>query len=244
MVADVAGHGQEVAETARTLRGLIRRFMNHIDQRRFVSAMNEKFSELTQAGRFATAVVMTFFSPSSELSVCNAGHPPPLVFQKSGTKDAIGTWRYLDSDMEGNIPLGILGDTAYEQFKVQLNPGDLVLTYTDSLIESVCRDGTLLGEKRLLDLIQTLPTSDPTHIIHHLLAKFSVFGATMNDDVTLLLTQCTGPSRGASFFSRLGAQLKFLAQIVTLQKNIPWPELSLKNLGGAIIPSGGRAQKQ
>ena len=38
MVADVAGHGEEVAETARTLRGLIRRYMNHIDQRQFVAS--------------------------------------------------------------------------------------------------------------------------------------------------------------------------------------------------------------
>src|SRR6476659_5173179 len=35
LVADVAGHGEAVADTARTLRGLIRRFMNHIDQRQF-----------------------------------------------------------------------------------------------------------------------------------------------------------------------------------------------------------------
>src|SRR3954471_1641077 len=40
MVADVAGHGEAVADTARTLRQLIRRYMNHIDQRRFVSSMN------------------------------------------------------------------------------------------------------------------------------------------------------------------------------------------------------------
>ena len=41
MVADVAGHGSAVAETARTLRRLMRRFMNHIDQRKIVVSMNE-----------------------------------------------------------------------------------------------------------------------------------------------------------------------------------------------------------
>src|SRR5689334_15143244 len=66
MVADVAGHGQQVAETARTLRSLIRRFMNHVDQRRFLAAMNEQFTQLVQVGRFATAVVVTYFSPTGE----------------------------------------------------------------------------------------------------------------------------------------------------------------------------------
>ncbi|HVT79019.1 MAG TPA: PP2C family protein-serine/threonine phosphatase, partial [Phycisphaerae bacterium] len=220
MVADVAGHGNEVADTARTLRGLIRRYMNHIDQRQFVRAMNERFSELTKTGRFATAVVMTYFSPDAELSVCNAGHPHPLIYQQ-----ATKTWRYLDTECgaEGieNIPLGITGDVAYEQFKVQLRPGDLVLSYTDSLVEAVCRDGSLLGTERLLELVQAVSAGAPTHVIHHLLAKMSVYGATLNDDVTLLLARCEGRSRGAGFLARLWAQVKFLGQVVTLRKNVP-----------------------
>ncbi len=231
MVADVAGHGEEVAETARTLRGLIRRYMNHIDQRQFVRAMNGRFGELVKTGRFATAVVMTYFSPEAELSVCNAGHPHPLIYQQSNK-----TWRYLDVETGGaeieNIPLGIMGDVVYEQFKVQLKPGDLVLCYTDSLMEAVCRDGSLLGTERLLEMVRTVAADEPTHVIHHLLAKMSVYGATFNDDVTLLLSRCNGCSRGAGFLGRLWAQIRFLGQVVTLRRNIPWPELTLRNLAG------------
>jgi phosphoserine phosphatase RsbU/P len=236
MVADVAGHGESVADTARTLRQLIRRYMNHIDQRRFVSSMNDAFSGMVQTGRFATAVVMTYFSPSGEFSLCNAGHPKPLIFRR-----AASTWRYLDAEQGTesaeieNIPLGIMGEAAYEQFKVDLDKDDLVLCYTDSLIESECRDGTLLGDERLLELVRSLPSGDPSHLIHSLLAKMAVYGATFNDDVTLLLMRSTGRSRGAGFFKRLAAQLKFLGQVLTFQKNIPWPEWSIRNIGGAIV---------
>ena len=232
MVADVAGHGTEVSETARTLRSLIRRFMNHIDQRRFVTAMNEAFTAMVQTGRFATAVVMTYFAPTGEFALCNAGHPRPLFYRK-----AANTWQYLDAKADvgeaeiENIPLGIMGDVVYEQFSIPLEAGDLVLCYTDSLIEAECRDGTLLGEDRLLELVRTVAAAEATHVIHHLLAKMAVHGAaTLNDDVTLLLMRCEGKSHGAGIAARLWAQLKFLGQLLTFQKNIPWPEWSKRNI--------------
>ncbi len=244
MVADVAGHGSVVAETARTLRRLIRRFMNHIDQRKIVVSMNEEFTKLAEVGRFATAVVMTYFSPQSELSICNAGHPPPLIYTQS-TK----TWRYLettavaDHDDIENIPLGILADAGYEQFMVALAPGDLILCYTDSLVEAVCRDKSLMGDQRLLELIRSVVPSEPSHIIHHLLAKFAVYGATFNDDVTLMLARCTGPAHGAGLAARLAAQFKFLGQMLTFRRNIPWPEWSVKNMGGMVLPALSKRRK-
>lgn len=238
VVADVSGHGATVAETARTLRSLIWRFMNHVDQRRLVMSMNQEFTRLADQGRFATAVVATYFSPTGALSLCNAGHPPPLLYSK-----AAKSWRYLEASAanntgEGdNFPLGILSDGGYQQFDTALKAGDLLLCYTDSLVEAVCRDGSFLGAQRLAELVGTVETAEPAHLIHHLLAKMAVYGATLNDDVTLLLARCSGPAPGAGLLPRLAAQCKFLAQVLTLRRNIPWPELSVRNLGGSLIPA-------
>ena len=234
MVADVSGHGAEVAGIARGLRNLIHRFMNHVDPRRFVRAMNRDFTQLSKIGRFATAVVMTYFSPTGEMSLCNAGHPPPLVYQR-----AKGQWRYVEGvedAREGNLPLGISGDGTYGQFKLDLATGDLVLCYTDSLVEAVCRDGSLLGYARLLDLMRTISVDEPAHWIHHLLAKMAVVGATPNDDVTLLLTHCNGRSPGAGLGARLRALVKFVGQVLTVRRNIPWPEVSVKLIRGVVPP--------
>src|SRR5436190_12795466 len=81
LVADVAGHGERVKSVAVTLRNLMRRYVNYLDQSRFVLSMNGQFVECSAAGCFATAVVTTFFAPTRTLSVCNAGHPPPLVWR-------------------------------------------------------------------------------------------------------------------------------------------------------------------
>src|SRR5262245_20987529 len=52
LVADVSGHGAKVKETAAVLRTLMRRFVNHLDQRQFVRSMNEHFTEMSNDGSF------------------------------------------------------------------------------------------------------------------------------------------------------------------------------------------------
>src|SRR3954447_8066334 len=81
LIADVAGHGEVVSSTATQLQRLMRRYVNHLDQAQFVRSMNRQFTTLGTAGCFATAVVTTFFSPTNELTLCNAGHPPPLLYR-------------------------------------------------------------------------------------------------------------------------------------------------------------------
>ena len=79
LLADVSGHGAEVAATAESLRDLMRRHVNYIDQTRLAEKVNQEFSASAENGRFATAVLVTFFAPKRSLSVSNAGHPDPLI---------------------------------------------------------------------------------------------------------------------------------------------------------------------
>src|SRR6204780_4498925 len=87
LLADVSGHGTSVASTAADLRTLMRRFVNRLDQKEFVQLLNDQFTALSSHGRFATAVVTTFFAPTRRLSLCNAGHPRPLLY-----RPAARTW--------------------------------------------------------------------------------------------------------------------------------------------------------
>src|SRR5438128_2464396 len=83
LLADVAGHGSSVAATAADLGLLMRRFVNRLDQTEFVRLLNRQFGELSRQAVFATAVVSTFFEPTRRLTVCNAGHPRPLIYRAS-----------------------------------------------------------------------------------------------------------------------------------------------------------------
>lgn len=238
LLADVSGHGDSVAQTATKLRALMRRYVNHIDQKLFVRSMNREFVTLSDAGTFATAIVTTFFAPTSQLSLCNAGHPPPLVYRADRK-----TWELLDqsSDQQpGNIPLGIADLDDYCQFNVKLRVNDLVLCYTDSLIEARTPEGTLLGPAGLLQIVQSMDVSDPTTFTQRLLAEIESHmpGSLDADDVTVLLFRPNGLAKRAPFFQRVLAPLRVigavLAKPITGQP-IPWPEVSFRNLLGVNV---------
>ena len=120
LLADVAGHGDSVAATAADLRTLMRRFVNRLDQAEFVRLLNRQFAALSRDAIFATAIVTTFFEPSRRLTVCNAGHPRPLLYRAAQRRwDLLGQVGAAGS-LPSNLPLGLLEMTEYEQFDIQL----------------------------------------------------------------------------------------------------------------------------
>ena len=236
LLADVSGHGELVSATAGSLRKLMQSYVNFIDQSAFVRSMNQQFSELTGDGRFATAIVSTFFGPTSELTLCIAGHPPPLLY-RAGSK----TWSLLghgDDGSAGNIPLGIEDVTDWAQVSVRLRVGDLVLCYTDSLIESRDARGEMLGTEGLLHLAGTIDVSDPQRVIPDLIAAIRANGTLGADDVTALLFRPNGMSPYLPLKDRVLAPFRVARRVVASLRSgadpAPWPELSLTNLGGAI----------
>ncbi len=80
VLADVSGHGAAVDGIAQSLRKLMRKYINTLDQTRFAIALNHEFSAFAEAGRFATALILTYFAPTNHLIVCNAGHCRPLWY--------------------------------------------------------------------------------------------------------------------------------------------------------------------
>ncbi|MEO6434228.1 MAG: PP2C family protein-serine/threonine phosphatase [Tepidisphaeraceae bacterium] len=249
LVADVSGHGQAVGGIAAQLRSLMRRHINQIDQSRFVQSMNKQFGALAREGCFATALVTTFFAPTNQLSLCNAGHPPPLLY-RAATK----RWSFLENkrsaehgDAIGNVPLGVMDETAYDLFDVRLKVGDLVLCYTDSLIEARDCDGQLLGQAGLLRIVQSIDSTDPTQLTLKLLAAIEDCcdaDKLCGDDVTVLLFRPNGMAPSTPLRERLLAPVRimksFFASLKPGGEATAWPEFSIANIGGAVLSPLGR----
>lgn len=241
LLADVSGHGSLVAGIARTLRTLMRDHVNHLDQRKFISHMNEEFTRQSKAGIFATAIACTYFAPTRELSLTNAGHPPPMIFRARE-----GKWRALeeraDDAQADNIPLGILDMASYEQFRVTLEPGDRVLCYTDSLIEARVDSGELLGSDGLLSILNALPPIADREFIPALTTALRrKVGSTLDhDDVTMLLFTPNPQTEHVPFLSRAYAPIRVLTHAALWRRDgsrrLPLPDFKLANIGGAIFP--------
>ena len=120
-------------------------------QARFVAGMNEEFSHFNDDSNFATAIVGTFFASTGSLQLCAAGHPQPLLFRRQ-----TGRWEVTKTAGEAavprevcDLPLGIAGGVEYSQSRLSINPGDMLLAYTDGLTETVQSAGEMFGQQRL-----------------------------------------------------------------------------------------------
>jgi sigma-B regulation protein RsbU (phosphoserine phosphatase) len=197
LLADVSGHGEVVARTASGLRDLMRQNVNVISQRRFVAAMNRQFTASSGDHHFATAVVSSFFAPIRSLSLCNAGHPAPLIFRA-----ARGKWFTLglpesptDShDEVTDLPLGIAPQTGYKQLSLRLETGDMVLCYTDAFTEAQGADGELLGVDGMLKTVASIHSSDERALISLVVDAIKAMNPDnlSQDDATLLLFRANG----------------------------------------------------
>ncbi len=198
LVADVAGHGQAVAELALRLRAIMRRYVNFVDQTRVVERINKEFAAVGTAGEFATALMATHWGPTGEVDITNAGHPPPLFF--SGRS---GRWAYLPGDDAGvkspagdaragpgpDVPLGILNETTYTRRRLRLAPRDLLLFYTDALVETRDEAGQFLGPDRLVRLVSGLDAGRPEALVGALYEAVRGYARreALDDDATILL---------------------------------------------------------
>ena len=244
LLADVSGHGSAVCDIAGVLRSLMRSHVNRLSQTSFVREMNQQFTTLSADGCFATAIVSTFFAPTNQLTLCNAGHPAPLLFRaktfewsllqpldKEETPREKGIW---------NLPLGIENTVDYEQFGVQLEVGDIVLCYSDSLIESKNADDQMLGEPGLLQLARKVPGDAPSTLIARLLKLIGDQkpGNLSDDDVTVLMFRATTTGELSPLRTRLLGPFRVLRETFKSlrdRESLPLPDLSLANLGGALI---------
>ena len=217
LVADVAGHGAKVSETANRLRRLMRRHVNDHDQARLMRSLNREFAAVSVAGRFATAVAVTYNATTDRLVVSNAGHPPPLWYRA-----ARGGWTFLTpgtaADGAGawggpvDVPLGIDDAVDYNRFEVNLGQGDAVVVYTDSLPEARLDEARMLGTEGLLQVVSDFGAAPaPNRLVPDLLARvMSETGRDFDDDVTVLAFSPNGRRRQIPFRDRLMAPLRYL----------------------------------
>lgn len=267
LIADVSGHGQRVAEIAVRLRNMMRQFVNYLDQTRFVESLNREF--VGQAsGSFATAVLGTYWAPTRYLVTCNAGHPRPIRYhaatgewsfilrddthqiqraqdaeQAATRAGATPSAAHLpEQDGPSNLPLGVLDFSRYDQLGVRLGEGDLVILYTDSLIEAKDSGGRLLGEAGLIEIMRGLGPANPETLAPRVIGRAEAFnqGQPLDDDATMLVMRCNSERTRRGPRESFAAAWYFFGLVIARLRGgttpIPWPELRLANIGGAIVP--------
>jgi anti-sigma regulatory factor (Ser/Thr protein kinase) len=197
IVGDVEGHSVESA----TVMGQVRTsVLAYIREGHTPAAVMERAGELLadlDTELFATCCVLVLDGTTGVATYCLAGHPPPVSRVQEGLK----------GPLEGppGVPLGVPPEIPYQDFESTLDPGTLLLLYTDGLA-SGSRFDAVTYAKRQLDSLGHEPAENLEKRADRMVASLPP-PEVRTDDAVLLLARYEGPRLGASRrFGRLDIQ--------------------------------------
>ena len=183
-LGDVAGKGPPAALMAAVLQGI---FAGHAESgctpAETLAHVNQALIRRTVQSRFAT-VLYAALSCDGELTYCNAGHNPPLLVGRRGL-------RRLD---KGGLILGVFEGATFEEETLRLEPGDVLIVFSDGITEALNPNGEEFGEERLLSCVEANRKLAPEALLESLVGTVRQFtaGAVQSDDLTLLVLSYVG----------------------------------------------------
>ncbi|MBE0576064.1 MAG: SpoIIE family protein phosphatase [Desulfuromonadales bacterium] len=189
VIADVSGHNVGAALLMAETRTLIRSRKGHLNNpQEIIRELNQFFYEdLTRAELFITLFYLQFCPETRQITFASAGHSPTLLWQSKLKK-------CIRLDPEGLI-IGVKEDFPYEQESLKLVDGDVLLLYTDGVIEAENDMNELFGEDRLVLLLEEHNKLPPQDMIDHIIEQVRLFSGhrSFKDDVSLIVMQVKQP---------------------------------------------------
>jgi len=181
VIADVSGKGVPAAILMAFLRASLRA-ATHIGYATNISMakVNYLLWESVERNQFVTAFHGILDASNKTLSYSNAGHNPPLLIK------ADGATRFID---HGEQPLGMFQRTRYHQYHLLLQPGDILVLYTDGATEAESPAGEEFGRERLTEAVKKYNDKPAREMIASLQMEILEWtgGAGATDDVTFFV---------------------------------------------------------
>jgi sigma-B regulation protein RsbU (phosphoserine phosphatase) len=141
MIADVAGKGMAASLLTVSLQALSAGPVEDgLPPDEICARLSRQLYRRTPPEKYATAFLGILEPATGRLRYTNAGHNPPLVLRASGTAEELGST---------GVPLGLLPQAPYSAGETALAPGDVLVLYTDGLVEAEDPEGREYGLERL-----------------------------------------------------------------------------------------------
>ena len=194
-IGDVAGKGISAALLMATLQSAMRSQLQHcmekavgnghglpeVSTARLVSNLNEHLYASTAPEKYATFFFSLYDETTGRLSYTNAGHLAPLLIRR-GEAQAL--------DVNGTV-VGAFPNVPYDESHVILEPGDLLVCYTDGITEPENEYGEMFGEDRLIELLREHGTQEPSEVAAAVVdaVRRWTSSSELQDDVTLVVAK-------------------------------------------------------
>jgi phosphoserine phosphatase RsbU/P len=184
-VGDVSGKGISAALLATLLQGVFfTTAAMDISLPGVFSRVNQYLCERSGEDRYAT-VFYGILDKMGRFEYVNAGHVPPLLKRKKGGLEGLGS---------ANFPVGMFPEAEYQSSRIQVDPGDFLVIYTDGVSEASNTQNDLFEEVRLRQIVEDFKGEDVNQLGDAIREGMRVFtqGAAQSDDITILVIEYKG----------------------------------------------------
>jgi len=183
LVGDVAGKGMPASLLMSSLQARVMVLFedgDHLAQK--VTRLNKSTCASCPENRFITFFMTVADPATGELVYTNAGHNPPQLVRAAGGVEQL---------QGGGMILGILPMATYQESRIKMEPGDVLVLYSDGVTEAANGSDEDFGEQRLGELVASLkdrPAIEIVNAIHTAVAQFTE-GAPPADDITVVIAR-------------------------------------------------------
>jgi sigma-B regulation protein RsbU (phosphoserine phosphatase) len=181
-LGDVCGKGIAAAMWVTHLAGLVAMHSAASrEPRQIVAGVNRQFQQMP-AMPLASLFQAHLDPGSGTLDYCNAGHPPALLLRANGTIEALSA---------GGPLLGALETDSFVQGRVHLQAGDVLVIYSDGILDSTNRAGDQFGYERWEQNVQDMESRSADAVLFSLLGTVQDFadGCPLEDDMSLVVVR-------------------------------------------------------
>lgn len=189
VLGDVAGKGPAAALLTAKIQGLLSAQIGGNGPAAALRLVNTGLLKRQVDARYAT-MFFAMLSPDGALAYCNAGHNPPIVVGAGGVRSLEGS----------GMPVGLFGAATYSDDHTRLEPGDVLVVYSDGVTEALNTAGEEYGDDRLAEVTMAHRTAPLDEFMQHIITSVQKFatGASQSDDVTVLVVRYLGtPAEGS-----------------------------------------------
>ncbi len=180
-IGDASGHGLASALMISNVQSSLRTaaWLSGNNLAVALEAVNRQVYTSSLEDRHATLFYGVFDQGTRTLQYVNAGHNPPMVVRQDGSV----IWLRA-----GGLPVGMFPHASYEQNAVELDPGDLVVAYTDGVTEAISPAGEEWGVDGLLRAATVRATQSAEGIVSAIFASMDEFSrGRQTDDATVVV---------------------------------------------------------
>ena len=158
-VGDVSGKAAPAALYAALVSGILRSLApQHLSPAEMLTALNDQLQERKLDSQYVTMLMAVWDDSNQTLQIANAGSVQPLFVSSTADGPDVKTIQ-----AEG-FPLGMFPNAEYEEFTLSTRPGDLIVFFSDGIVDAVDDTGDMFGNDRLNAVLQsqTHPTAAST----------------------------------------------------------------------------------